>query len=120
MALHDQLPIYKVAYDLLGLITQARRDMPRDVKQDFGKALSKECVQIVVLIFRANVARDKAAHLLELVERVEVVNLLIRLSRDLRFVSTKQYAAAVALTASIGKQATAWRKSSFATHAPAA
>lgn len=119
MALHDQLPIYKVAYDLLGLVTNLRRNMPRDVKQDFGKALSKECVRIVVLIFRANVARDKAAHLVELIERVEVVNLLVRLSRDLHFISIKQYAAAVALTASIGKQANGWRKS-FATHAPAA
>ena len=118
MALHDQLPIYKVAYDLLGLVTNARRNMPRDVKQDLGKAISKECVQIVVLIFRANVARDKASYLISLIERVEVVNLLLRLSRDLRFIPTKQYAAAIALTASIGKQANGWRRS--ASHAPGA
>ncbi len=118
MALHDQLPIYKVAYDLLGVVTNLRRNMPRDVKQDLGKAISKECVQIVVLIFRANVARDKAPFLTSLIERVEVVNLLLRLSRDLRFIATKQYAAATALTASIGKQANGWRRA--ASHAPAA
>ena len=118
MAIHDQLPIYKVAYDLLGLVTNARRNMPRDVKQDFGKALSKECVQIVVLIFRANVAQVKAPFLISLIERVEVVNLLLRLSRDLRFIPTKQYAAAIALTASIGKQANGWRRS--ASHTPVA
>lgn len=112
MALHHELPIYKVAYDLLALVTNVRRNMPRDVKQDLGKAISKECVCIVVLIFNANVAREKAAYLLQLVERVEVVNLLMRLSRDLRFIPTKQYAAAIALTASIGRQATGWRKAS--------
>ncbi len=111
MALHNELPIYKVAYDLLGLITNLRRQMPRDVKQDFGNALSKESVQIVVLIFRANVARDKASHLVELIERLEVVNLLVRLSRDLRFISTKHYGAAIALTGSIGRQANGWRRS---------
>ena len=108
--MHHDLPIYKVAYDLLGVVTNVRRNMPRDVKQDLGKAISKECVQIVVLIFRANVARDKASHLVELIERLEVVNLLIRLSRDLRFISTKHYGAAIALTGSIGRQANGWRR----------
>jgi hypothetical protein len=111
MALHNELPIYKVAYDLLGLVTTLRRGMPRDVKQDFGSAISRECVKIVVLIFRANVAREKAPHLLELIERLEVVNLLLRLSRDLRFIATKHYSAAIALTGSIGKQANGWRRS---------
>ena len=33
MALHSDLPIYKVAYDLLAFVVQAERNMPRDVKQ---------------------------------------------------------------------------------------
>lgn len=112
--MHHDLPIYKVAYDLLGVVTNMRRGMPRDVKQDLGKAISKDCVRIVVLIFRANVARDKAEHLLGVVECVEVVRLLVRLSRDLRFIDLKQYAAVVKLTDSIGKQANAWRRSTSA------
>lgn len=116
--MHHDLPIYKVAYDLLGVVTNVRRNMPRDVKQDLGAAISKECVQIVVLIFRANVAHDKGPYLLSIVERVEVVNLLLRLSRDLRFIPTTQYSAATALTASIGRQANGWRKKSAS--APAA
>lgn len=110
--MHHDLPIYKVAYDLLALVTNLRRQMPRDVKQDLGRAISKECVQIVVLIFRANCARDKAPHLLSIVESVEVVQLLLRLSRDLRFIAIAHYAAAVKLTGSLGKQANGWRKSS--------
>lgn len=112
MALHSELPIYKVAYDLLGLVIQASRNMPRDVKQQVGATLVSECVCIVVLIFRANVAREKAPHLLELVERLQVAELFIRLARDLRILPTKQYAAAIALTGSIGKQANGWRRSS--------
>ena len=110
--LHHQLPIYKVAYDLLGLIVQAARNMPRDVKLQFGGALRDECVQITVLIFRANVARNKAPHLLEVLERLQVAELLLRLAHDLRFIGQKQYAAAIALTAQIGKQANGWRKHS--------
>lgn len=110
MALHSELPIYKVAYDLLALILQITRNMPRDVKQQVGTALRDECVQITVLIFRANVARDKAQHLVDVIERLQVTELLLRLSNDLRFIGQKHYAAAIALTAQIGKQANGWRK----------
>jgi hypothetical protein len=112
MTLHSDLPIYKVAYDLLALVVKAERNMPRDVKQSLGRPIVHECVQVTVLIFRAQVARDKAQHLLELVERVEVANLLLRLSRDLQALPTKHYAEAVRLIASIGKQANAWRRAS--------
>ena len=112
MALHSELPIYKVAYDLLGLIVQIARNMPRDVKQQLGSALRDDGVRITVLIFRANVARDKAPHLLEVIERLQVAELLLRLAHDLRFIGQKQYAAAIALTGQIGKQANGWRKHS--------
>lgn len=111
MALHSQLPIYKAAYDLFGFVVQATRNMPRDVKQPIGVRLVDECAQIVVLIFRANVARDKAPHLLELLERLQVVQLLIRLSHDLRFIGQRPYATAVELTEHIGRQANGWRRS---------
>ena len=111
MALHTQLPIYKVAYDLLDVVTDLAKNMPRDFKSSIGGKVRDEVVEIVTLIYRANVARDKAAHLQDLVERLQVAELLIRLSRDKRLISTKQYAAAVELTTSIGKQASGWRRS---------
>jgi len=54
MALHTSLPIYKVAYDLLDIVTDLVKNMPRDFKQSIGGKISAECVDIVVLIFRAN------------------------------------------------------------------
>ena len=110
MALHSELPIYKVAYDLLALVFNVARNMPRDAKQQFGNELRGECIRITVLIFRANVAREKAPYLLEIVERVQVAELLIRLSHDLRFIGPKQYAALIALTAQLGRQANGWRR----------
>jgi hypothetical protein len=82
MALHTELPIYKVAYDLLDAITDLAKNMPRDFKQSIGGKLRDECVEIVTLIFRANCARDKATHLESLIERLQVAELLLRLSRD--------------------------------------
>ena len=115
MANHTTLPIYKVAYDLLDVVTELVRHMPRDVKQSIGGKISGECIEIVVLIFRANVARDKEAHLLELVERLQVAELLLRLAVDKRLIARAAYARAIELSSSIGKQANGWRR---AAHRP--
>lgn len=111
MAIHTNLPIYKVAYDFLDVVTDLAKNMPRDFKQSIGGKLRDEAVEISVLIFRANVAQEKAPHLIELVERQQVVELLLRLSRDKRLISTGQYAKAIELANSIGKQANGWRRS---------
>lgn len=113
MALHTQLPIYKVAYDLFDLSTDLVKNMPRDFKQALGGKLRDECLAVTVLIFRANVAKEKARHLETLIERVQVAELILRLSRDKRLISTGQYAKAIQLTDSIGKQANGWRKSAL-------
>jgi hypothetical protein len=111
MALHTQLPIYKVAYGLFDVIMDLAKNMPRDFKASIGGKLRDECIEILTLIFRANVARDKTPHLGTLIERLQVAELLLRLARDKRLISTGQYAKAVELTQSIGKQANGWRRS---------
>jgi len=111
MANHTELPIYKIAYDLLDVITDLAKNMPRDFKQSIGSKLRDECVDIVTLIFRANVSREKAPHLLKLIEKQQVLELLIRLSRDKHLISTGQYAKVIQLTGSVGKQANGWRRS---------
>src|SRR5690606_21549716 len=57
------------------------------------------------------------ATLQELLERLQVVELILRLSKDMRLISTKQYAQVVELTEEVGKQATGWKKHSAASPA---
>jgi len=110
MAITSELPIYKVAYDLLDVIMDLYANMRRDFKQSLGGKLRDECVEIVTLIFRANCAREKTPHLDALIERLQVAELLLRISRDKLLITTGQYAKAVALTDKVGKQAGGWRK----------
>ncbi len=110
MAITTALPIYKTTYDLLTVVTPLTANMPRAHKATLGKRLAGESMDLVVLIYRANSARDKAPHLQQLLERMQVVELLLRLARDLRLISTGQYARAIELTDAIGKQANGWRK----------
>ncbi|QUN56092.1 four helix bundle protein [Burkholderia cenocepacia] len=109
MALHNQLPIYRAAYGLLDDVTTLVKNMPRDFKRSIGEKISAECIEIMVLVFRANVASDKAPHLVELLERLQVIELLLRLSMDKRLIARDGYAAAVEKTTSIGKQANGWK-----------
>jgi len=113
MAIHTQLPIYKVAYDLLDVVTDLVKNMQRDFKRSIGEKINVECIEITVLVFRANVAQDKSPHLMELLERLQVIELLVRLAMDKRLISRPAYANAVELTTSIGKQANGWRNSAL-------
>ena len=112
MAAAKELPIYKVAYDLFKEITESTRNMPRDFKLSLGGKIRDEALEIVTLISRANAALDKVPYLSDLLERLEVINFLLRLAHDMRFIATKHYAKAIELTASVGRQAGGWRKSS--------
>lgn len=117
MALHSQLPLYKTVHELTQLVIVTTRNMPRDYKKTLGERVVEELIAVSVLVLRANIARNKTPHLDELLERKEVANLLIRLSLDLRCISTGQYARLIALVDSVGKQAAAWRKHSAASPA---
>ncbi|MFM0151408.1 four helix bundle protein [Paraburkholderia sediminicola] len=110
MATHTHLPIYKVAYDLLDVVTDLVKNMQRDFKRSIGDKINAECIEITVLVFRANVAQDKSPHLMELLERLQVIELLVRLAMDKRLISRPAYAKAVELSTSIGKQANGWRR----------
>lgn len=114
MVIHTELAIHKVAEELLGLTMDLVRNIPRDLKQVVGSKLRDEVLQVLVLIGRANMAKDKVTHLNQLLESIWMVNYLLRALANKRFISLKQHAAAMQLTASIGKQANAW-KGKFAT-----
>jgi hypothetical protein len=114
MAIHTQLPVYKLCYDLLKLTAELTKNMPRDFKASFGVELRKHCVNTLVLIARANAASDKVPHLSRLLEALHVAELMLRLSHDMRFISPAQFAATVVLTDRIGKQVGGWRKQAAA------
>jgi hypothetical protein len=110
MALYTQLPVYKVAYELLNVAVDYVQNMPRAFKAAIGSRVRDLCVDIVLLILKANCARNKSPHLDTLLERNEELQLLLRLCQDKRFISKTQYAKAVELTASVGRQINGWRK----------
>ncbi len=112
MAIHTDLPIYKVTYELMLLAMQLIKNMPRDFKGSTGKRINDECLGLTMLVYHANCAKDKTPYLDKLIERAQVVELLARLICDLKLIAPAQYAKVIGLTASISRQAKGWRKQS--------
>jgi len=109
MALHSSLPIYKDVYALTMLVANLVSNIPRKHKRR-GDKLDDECSELMTLVFRANVARNKVPYLSDLVERVESLNFMFRLCCDLKIISERQYAQGVALLGGIGRQANGWKR----------
>lgn len=112
MALHHELPIYRDARGLYSHAIKIMRNFPRDVKRQLGSTVLNECMEVMILIFRANVAQNKVPHIEQMQERLLVAEELFRTSRDERFITLKQYSDAIELTQSIGRQSGGWKKQS--------
>lgn len=114
MAQYQHLPIYKQTYDLLVRVTEITRGYPRDFKP-FASKLREQVMEVVLLIYRANSVRAERARLLEqIVELMQVIELSLRLSCDMRLITKVQFSSVVAMTDSVIRQASGWRKNAGA------
>jgi hypothetical protein len=111
MARYQHLPIYKLSYELLLRVMLVVKDFPRDHKYTLGQKLRDEILSLIVLVYRANSTEHKAQVIANILEKVLVVELLIRLSKDMRIISIKHYAGCVEMTESLARQAEGWKKS---------
>lgn len=117
MSLSTDLDIHKQGLALLDLCTDVQAQIPRAFRASMGQRVAHECVEILLLICRANAARqpgDRATHLERLLESLHVAQMLLRTAHSKRLIATRLWAASIALTDSIGKQANGWLKNSRA------
>ena len=109
MSKYKHLPIYKITYELLEAVTRKTKNFPRDFKYSLGDKLRNECIELVVFIYKANSIKKKRNDYLEqILERLQVIELMLRLSKDLRLLSVKDFSETILMTDSLGKQAQGW------------
>jgi len=94
------------------LISKVVANMQRDYKFTLGRRLDQQCFDLVMDVFRANTAQEKAPIIRQMRENVVAIELSMRLAEDLKRMPRKDYASAIQLTASIGKQLTGWLRHS--------
>lgn len=111
MGLYTNLPIYHQTYDLLKLVVNRVRDFPRDLKFSLGDRIRNETVDLVVFIYKANSNTNKVPFLAEMLERLQVIQLLVRLSKDMQCISIKQFSEISNTIQGLSKQTRGWLNS---------
>ncbi len=112
MSFHENLPIYKKALDLAIYIETIVRGFPRYHKYTIGTELRNSSRKTLLLIARANSAKDKKARLLEVRDNVEEIKALIRISKELKvFSSFKSFEYTTRLTLDVARQCEGWLRS---------
>ncbi len=111
MAMHDGLPVYKASYDFLLQIFWVSKNFTREYKYTIWQELKNETMALILDIFRANSSKDKRYILLESArEKLETIRLLLRITKDLKQISLKDFVPLSEKIENISKQLVGWQK----------
>ncbi len=106
---YDNLPIYKVALDFCVYIETIVKNFEKYYKYSIGQDLREYSKQILFLIHKANIIKNKKNILLELVNKCEETKMLLHITKELKaFRSFKQFEYSSKLCVDICKQSQAW------------
>ena len=57
--IYDNLPVYKVSYDLLQKLFVVVHNFRKEYKYTIGETIKKEVIDLIIAIYRANSHKDK-------------------------------------------------------------
>ena len=112
MAIYNNLPVYKISYDLLVEIFMFTKNFSREYKYTLGERLKNETIDMITNIFRANTSENKYDILQKARENIEIIRLYMRLLKDLKQVGTKKFVDINERIENVSKQLTGWQKHS--------
>lgn len=114
MARHNELKIYASAVELSATCTLYAGRMNRNYRATIGQTLRQDCHAVVRRIQLANASKDadRIKHLEELRRTLGMIELSLRecLDRRIQQVNDDQYAVAIRLCDTVGRQATGWKR----------
>jgi len=109
---HENLFIYKKAFDLAIYIEKIVRNFSRYHKYTVGTELRDLSKNILKLIVKANSLKDKTEILLKVRENVEELKALIKICKEINaFRSFKSFEYSIRNTVDIAKQNEGWLRS---------
>ena len=108
---YDNLPIFKSTLDLVVYIETIVKGFDRYHKYTIGSDLRVHSKEILFLINKANISKNRLPRLLELRDKCEELKMLIRVSKELQaYKGFKQFEHSSKLTVDVCKQAQSWLK----------
>ena len=114
--MHTRLPIHRKGCELLKIAFEIQQHMPRGQKRLLGEKITRHCTDMVELMAMANASRgqQRAEFIRELLQRVRIVQTLLRVCYELKAVTPRLWSIAIELLDTIGKQGGGWLKTAKA------
>lgn len=106
----SDLKLYQKIYDFLLWVKPTVEKFARAHKYGLGIQLENETINLLKIVARNNIRRDKSELAEDCLVQYETVKLLIRLSRDLNLISVKQYEFSSQALEEIGRLLGGWVK----------
>ena len=90
----EQLILFQKLYDLVILMYPIINHIPKSHRMVLGKHLEDNCLVLLLLVVKANKTRDVNRRILqnEISDKLDSLRILVRLIKDLKFLSINQYA----------------------------
>ena len=107
----QNLAIFEKTYELILWIYPTVNKFPKSQRFVLGQHIEDIILKILEGIIEANQERNKIPYLKQISVNLDKLRILIRLSKDLRFISIKQYGFATNKVNEIGKMLGGWLKS---------
>lgn len=104
------LIIYQKTYDLILYLFPILNRFPKSQKFVLAQQIENTTLEIAKLIVQANLERNKIGSLKRIDIELEKLRLLIRLAKDLKFISLKRYEYISRMTSEIGRLLGGWIK----------
>lgn len=104
----DDLIIYQKTCDFLLWLYPVVQKFPKSQRFVLGQRIENKTLDIAHSIIVSNAARDKTSHLRQASVELDELRSLIRLAKDLRFLSIKQYQIAAESLNEIGRLLSGW------------
>ncbi len=106
----DDFILYQKTYDFTLWFFPIINSFPQKQRFVLGQQIENELVELIKEISIANAAADKRLVLQKMAVRIDLLRMLIRLAKDLKFLGIKHYAVAAEKLNEIGKLYAGWTK----------
>ena len=107
----QNLPIFQKSYDAILWLYPTVNKFPKSQRFVLGQRIENTILRILEGIIDANQERNKLSYLKQTSVELDKLRILIRLSKDLRFISIRQYGFGAGKINEIGKMLGGWIKS---------
>jgi four helix bundle protein len=109
--MYKNLAIFEKTYDLILWIYPTVNKFPKSQRFVLGQHIENTVLELLEGIIEANSQKDKTFYLKNLSIKLDKLRILIRLSKDFKFISIRQYKFVSETINEVGKMLGGWIKS---------